>query len=192
MKKNTLIVAAVLAASSLSASAAGIKWDQVGVGYQSLEIEETPIKLDGFAVNGTQTFADNFFVTGSYATVTDDVDGLGEIDLDELRLGLGGFITVAPSLDVYSQLSFVSHDYGFEDQASETEDGYGLAVGARYKITPIFEIGAAVERVDIEDVKDTKVSASGRLDVATNIALVAEYSRYDEAKQLFFGATWYF
>lgn len=192
MKKRTLIAAAVLAASSLSVAAADVKWDQVGAGYQSLEIDDTPIKLTGLGVNGTKTFAENFFVTGSYATVSDDIDSFGEIDLDELRLGVGGFYTVASGLDVYTQLSFVSQDYGLDDGSSVTEDGYGLAVGGRYKITPIFEIGASVERLDVEDVKDTKISATGRLEVATNIDLIAEYSRYDEAKQIYFGATWYF
>lgn len=190
--KLCTVAAALFAISSLPAVANDIKWDEVSVGYEALEIDDTPIKLSGLTLGGTKTFADNFFATASFSSTSDDVDVLdGEIELDETRVGLGYFFTATKGLDLFVRASYVNQKFSFEGE-SVTDKGWGAAIGARYAVTPIFELGATIEHLDIEDVTDTKYTVEGRLAASNSIAVVAKYHLYDDADGYYLGVSYYF
>lgn len=191
IKTLTVVAAALLASSAFTATADDIKWDQTFAGYERLSIDDTDIKLSGITLGATKTLNDYIYATASYSAVKDDIAMFGKIKLDQLVIGLGLYASVAPGVALYSQASYINQDFSAFGE-SITDDGWSVGAGVRYAVTPIFEVGASVERMDIEGTKDTKVSGEARLSVATNIALVSRFSRFDDANSVFLGATYYF
>ncbi len=88
MKKVVLVSALLLSIGSIQA-AESVRWDSASLSYQSVDIEG---KLTGFGVSGTKLIGEDFFIAGSYSSVSDDDDFFGskvELDLNTLSVGLG-------------------------------------------------------------------------------------------------------
>lgn len=193
MKKAliTSLVATALLSTTLPAAASDIKWDQIGAGYESIEIDDSDVKLAGLGFNATKVIVGNFFVNGGYTSVSDDIADIGEVEMDEYRAGVGYKFTAIRGFDLFAQLSYINQDFDVQG-GSETDNGRSAMAGVRYKALPILEFGFAVERVDIDDILETKYIAESRLEVASKLDVVAKYSHYDDAKGFSLGATYYF
>lgn len=131
MKK--LAVLAALSLSALSAQAASPQ-SSVDVFYanQTLKLDvpgfgSADFDGDAFGVRGKFGLTQNFFLGGQYESGSYSESGV-DIDLDDLRLGGGYGLLIAPTVQVFGQLEYA--DLKLESQGiKSTADGFGVHVG---------------------------------------------------------------
>lgn len=149
--------------------------------YVKTEIDDFDVDGDGFSLAGSFEFTENFFGFASYKDV--DYDDLGGFNFTskQTTLGLGGAWPLSPSLDMFATLSY--EDLEIELDGSEgfsaSDDGFGLGVGLRGKISENLEWTGGVKYIDLGGgTDDTTFSVGGRyyftpafaagIDVGTN------------------------
>lgn len=192
--KKTFIALSLLTTAFTATSVAAqdsVRWDQLSAGYEQLKIDDTDLNLSGLRLSGTKEFAKNFFVTGSYSALQDDIDGFGDVEFDEARFGVGFYNSLTSKIDVSFAIGYIDQKATL-DGLSDSADGYSATAALRYAVDKNFELGFVVERFDVDDTTDTKFGAEVRLNVSTNVALALNYSRFDEANSFSAGATYYF
>ena len=135
-----LAALALFAALPLAASAAeGLSYTYVEGGYVANDSDL--VDSDGWGIQGSAAFTDNFHVFGGYgAQETDDVtfgnvrfDGF---DVDQWRLGVGYNHTIATNTDLLARAAYENFEV---DGISGDFDGYSAEVGVRSALTQNFE-----------------------------------------------------
>jgi len=149
-----LVIALALAAApfcSFASESNGIGYTHVELGYAYEDMGG--FYGNGFKLDGSYAFTDNFFVTGSYARTTDDASwttGSVSYDLDETMtkwtVGLGFNKSIGSRADWVSQLAYARWEDKVEDRVCTAVDcvsyvgedklnGYNLSTGVRGRIT---------------------------------------------------------
>jgi hypothetical protein len=129
---------AVLAVGAQAASAEGFNYNFVEGGYAFGDIES--VDLSGFGVKGSWAVTPNIHVFGGYQTL--NLDGVSS-DLNTLNLGVGYNWSLNDSWDLIGAASYEHAKLGTSDS------GYGLAVNVRGRIGEAFEVDAGVKYADI-------------------------------------------
>jgi hypothetical protein len=143
---------------------------------------------DGFQLNGSVSFADNFYFTARYADGSVDGSGL-DLDFTRISAGVGYDTKIAESTSVYGQVTYESIDVDVAD-----DSGWGLEGGLRYALSPQLEINGGIIYQDVGDVIDGKVGGriGGFYDFTPNFAVVAGYENIDDFDQWNLGLRWTF
>lgn len=131
---------------------------------------------DGVGVKGSFSVTDQLFLLGDYTY--QDLDG--NVDLDELELGIGGHMPLADGLDLIGTLSYLytNVDYGPGDT---DDDAIGLGVGLRGRLTDRFELQGGVQYADLELLRDDiLLSLGGRYYLTPQLALGAGVEAGDD------------
>ena len=126
MKLSHVMGMGLLALAPMTGFAAGIG-NNVDAYYVSSGLDIGPDDDgDGLGVKGQFAFADQFFFSGEYQTVSfDDFN----IDVDQVRLGVGINSDARKQLVFFGLAEFIHLDYDFDD-----DNGIGLHGGAIYKV----------------------------------------------------------
>ncbi|EKE87537.1 porin family protein [Idiomarina xiamenensis] len=176
--KNLSMVAASLLALGISGNAMANKapnFDFVGVSYVQADLADED--LDGFAVKGEMSFANNWFAAINYMDTSEDTNGI-DLDYSEAFANVGYQFYRTNMLTAY-----VSAGYAWaEAKASSStvsisadEDGWNAQVGVRAALTEQFELDANVRHVDIEE-SDQYYSLTGRYFFTPNFSADINYS----------------
>ncbi len=140
--KRTLLALA-LSAAAISAQASDINYNYVQGNYGEIDIDGA--KLDGFGIEGSYKFNDNFYGFAGY----DKFDKNGA-SLSESNLGFGYAKSISDKTDWISELSFVrnSVDIGF---GNFSDNGYRVATGLRGMVSDKVELNGKVSYTDVGD-----------------------------------------
>jgi hypothetical protein len=153
MKLAKVIVGSVmLALAPLAATAEDMSYSYVDVNWVSLDADilGESVSADGFGLNGSIAFAENFFGFVDYRTVEGDEQGFN-FDIDQISVGLGGRYGISESADLVGRIGYTQADASVEGLGSDDVDGYLLSVGARGQLTESFELEGYLNYTDLGD-----------------------------------------
>lgn len=142
----------------LSALAQDLDYSYVELGYMDTELDvgSGDVGGDGLGITGSWSVSDAMFLFGSYATQDYEFG----IDGSKYNLGAGMHWGLKPRLDLVGDLSWVKAEvetpFGDAD-----DDGLGLGVGLRSRMSDAIELQGGVRYVDLEE-SDTFLSLGGR------------------------------
>jgi hypothetical protein len=196
MKKVVLASALLLSMSSVQA-AESIRWDSASLSYQAVDVVGD--KLDGFGFTGTNLLDENFFVAGSYSSVSYNISPYGsyssevEIDINAFSLGLGYRYAFSSSTDLFGVFSYQGIDVEPSFQGIlQDENGYGLQTGVRSLVSENIELGASISYVDIDDESETGFDISVMYHFAKQFSAAVGYGKSDDVDTLSLSAVFFF
>jgi predicted porin len=131
----------------------------VELGYAETEFDlggPGDIDGDGFTLRGSLELNDEWHAFASYGNADLDFG----IDLDTWAIGAGYRYPLRDDTDIYGRLMYVDMeaDTGF---GSADDDGLGLQVRLRHRLTDEFEVEGGIQYLDVND-SDTSLQAEGR------------------------------
>jgi len=195
MGKIILTAVLLLLASSVHA-AESIRWDSAALSYQSIDLDGD--KFTGIGLSGEKSINDDFFITGNYTSVSDDVRLYGysvDFDLNTLSAGMGYHYALSANTSLFSVASYerINLKASFAGSSSTTnENGFGLKAGARSLITENIQLSAAVKYSVIADNSDTGFSVSGMYNFTNNISTSISYNTENDIDSVSLSAIYFF
>jgi hypothetical protein len=177
--------------------ALGQAQDQSGFGYTAVELSFIDVEFDvgpfnvdgdGFAIGGTFTITEGFFVGGSYEDIDFDFGVDGEI----IEIGGGYFHPLNEDLDFVATLDYVETEASAGNQSVD-DDGLALGGGIRAALGTDFEVDAILRYVnmDLGD-SDTGIELRGRYYFNDEIAVWAQTDFGNDIDTLSIGIRWEF
>ncbi|MCL4780140.1 MAG: hypothetical protein KJ049_08095 [Gammaproteobacteria bacterium] len=180
---------AVLSAASLlaagTAAAAEPQWNYGQIGWIQSDGFEDAGEGDGFKIDGSIGFLDNYHFQLSYEDGTYDGDGgyySGDTDWDGYRTSLGFHQAINSSGSTQFIANINYFDIDFDEDGAEggaTADGYGLGFGLRSMISEKVELEGMINwtkgNLDVDyvgdiDYTDTTFVVGGRYHWMPNIS----------------------
>ena len=182
MKKVVLTSALLLCISSIQA-AESIRWDSASLSYQSMDSDGN--EFTGFEISGTTLVSENFFVAGSYSSVSADievVDSKVDIDLNTLSVGIGYRHGISSHTDIFGILSYeyLEIETLFRGQsADDNENAYVLEAGIRSLVTEHIELSGSISYIGIDDESETSFNLSAMYHFTDQFSAGAGYGKPD-------------
>lgn len=174
--KSKLLLLAALAMASTATLAETPAFNFIEAGYGTGDIDDLDeLSPKGFALGGSFLVSESAFVTASYVSLGDDVFGI-DIDVVTSSIGLGYRYSLTDSTDAYAAVSYEYVEADIEGFGSEDDNGYGLTVGFRSRLTEQFELDGSIGYVDIADESETGIGISGHYYFTPNFAIGVSYS----------------
>lgn len=195
MKKVVLASALLLSTGSIQA-AESVRWDSASLSYQSVDLDGD--KLTGFGVSGTKLIGEDFFIAGSYSSVSDDVEISGskvDLDFNTLSVGLGYRHSISNSSDVFGVVSYEDMEVEASYQGnskSVSENGYGLTIGVRSMLSEKIELSGSLKYIDIADETETAFGVSALYNFTEQFSAGVGYSKADDVDTLSVSAVYFF
>ena len=148
-----------LVASSAAAVADGPDYSYIQGSYGQIEFDDIDVDGDGFGIAGSAALTERFHLFGGYTTAD-----LGSgIDLNQLEAGVGLNHPVSDTMDMVLSLAYVSAEVDAGGLGSADDSGYGLGIGLRGMLTPVFEVNGELQYVDFGDGGDDTGFGAGFL-----------------------------
>jgi opacity protein-like surface antigen len=181
---------AVLSAASLlaagTAAAAEPQWNYGQIGWIQVDgYENADYSLpegDGFKVNGSIGFLENYHFQLSYEDGTYDIED-GDVDWDGYRATLGFHQGISASGNTQLIANINYFDIDFDEDGAEggddSSDGYGLGFGLRSMVSDKVELEGMINWTKgtwdpasgpDEDYTDTTISVGGRYHWLPNVS----------------------
>ncbi len=195
MKKVVLASALLLLVNSIQA-AESVRWDSASLSYQSVEIDED--KLTGYDVSGSKLIGEDFFIAGSYSSVSDDTDVFGakvDVDFNTLSVGIGYRHAISSNSDLFGIVSYedIEVEASFQGNSRDVSDnGYGLQAGIRSLVTQNIELSGSLNYIDINDESETGINVSAMYHFTNQFSIGAGYSKTDDVDSLSLSAVLFF
>ncbi len=169
----------MLVTAAFTTSAKAPHWNFVEGSYLSVDVDDSDIEPDGFALSGSYLLSENVFVAAGYSSVSDDIFGT-EVDWNQGNIGLGYRYGISNTADVFAAVSYEYME--FEANSESVDDsGYGLHVGVRNMLTDNFELVVKVGYVDIGNDSATAYNISGYYHFNNQFAVGLGYSVGEDA-----------
>ena len=166
--KKVLLLVLLVAAGPVAAE--GLSYNYFQGGYASADIDDDGftgnIDGDGWFIGGSAALTDNFFMYGDYTSLGLDYD----IDYDELELGIGYNYSLGENTDFVAGLSYIKGEAKAMGMSAD-DDGYGVRLGLRSKLSDMIEVEGGIEYADTDEGSSTALVAGILFDVADNIAI---------------------
>jgi opacity protein-like surface antigen len=178
------IAIAVLSAASLlaagTAAAAEPQWNYGQIGWIQSDGFEDNGEGDGFRIDGSIGFLDNFHFQLSYEDGT--YDGSPDTDWDGYRTSIGYHEAINSNGNTQFIANINYFDIDFEEDGSgsdDTTDGYGLGFGLRSMLSDKVELEGMINWTrgtwdpdygSDEDYTDTTLSVGGRYHWLPNVS----------------------
>ena len=165
----------MLAAAPLAALAEDMSYSYVDLAYVDTEVDGVGPSLDGFALRGSISFAENWFAFGEFAA-----QSVSGVDLDTYTVGLGGRYGIADNLDLFGRLGWTKVEVS-SGPIDVDDDGYLVDAGLRGRVGDAVELEGGVRYTDFSDGGDsTGLFVGGRFHFNETWALGAEYQDGDD------------
>ena len=171
--KNTIKLAAVIAALTLPVAAYAVDLDESNLTYTYAEVGFTDRdfdgpSVDGFLLNGSYEITDLIFVYGGYTDLS------GDGDTSTLVGGAGISMALTDMIDGYAKAGLISDERGASDDL-----GLGVEVGVRSMIMDQVEAFGNVQIVDIYNDNDVALEVGGRYWLKSDLGFSASYTSGD-------------
>lgn len=195
MKKIVLASTLLLSVGSIQAEES-VRWDSASLSYQSVDIDGD--KLTGFGVSGTKLVGEDFFITGNYASVSDDFEVYGssvDLDFNTLSVGLGYRHAISSKADLFGIVSYQDMEVeasveGYSDSISD--NGYGLQAGIRSLVSENVELMGSLDYVDIDGESETGFNVSAMYHFTNQFSAGVGYGKSDDVDSLSASAVLFF
>jgi hypothetical protein len=133
--------------------------------YVELSYDESDFDLggggdidgDGLTVSGSYEINEDWHAYASYGNANLDFG----IDIDTLAIGAGYRYPLQDDLDIYGRVLYINSDFDVPGPADPDEDGLGLQVRLRYRVTDEFEVEGGIQHIDVMD-SDTSLQGMAR------------------------------
>lgn len=137
--KNTLIASLVLAAlfSVETQASDGLSYNYADINYTSYDIDGATV--DGFEVEGSVSFGDNFFVSPSLVALTKS-----GVTLSLWRLDIGRSFSISDRIDLVASARLAYEDISSNGNSSFSGSGYGAVAGVRSMVSQRTELSGFV------------------------------------------------
>ncbi len=199
--KKTLLVSAMIMGMGAAQAASPI-WNSAAVSYQNGEFAGTNVDADGFMLDGSFGFAENFFARGGYASYSGDINAglvVASFDYDNLFADVGYRYALNQSTDVYGLISYrnVSGDLSAADYVgdalyfSDSNSAFGVGGGIRSMITDQVELGAEAVYYNFDDA-DTQFDVHARYFFTDAFSGDLGYRDDIGVKGVYAGVRWHF
>ncbi len=209
MKKIILSASLLLVVGSAQAIDSP-KWDSVTVSYQSIDVIDE--NLNGFGFSGSHSISDDFFVVGSYVSLSTQGDygyieeinnepyffsAPADFEFNTLSAGIGYRTAVSSHSDLFTAVSYVGTKVKAtlrERSASDSnkDNGYNVQVGLRSLVTPNIELSSSLVYTDIGESSDTGASVAVAYHITELFSLGLSYSKSDDSDGFSGNATFSF
>jgi opacity protein-like surface antigen len=192
MNKNLLLTSLLLTTISISsaAMAKAPSWNNIGLGYINVDIDDTDYEPSGFVLSGSHLLNDNVYVHASYQSAEDDLFG-DDLEISTLNLGLGYRHSLNATTDLFGQVSYLNAEAEYSGQ-SEDENGYSLAIGVKSMLIDNLEGGISATRVSLDGESETAINVGLSYFINDQFSIGAGYSFADDAKTLAVGVKVHF
>ena len=109
------------------------------------------------------------------------VEGLSfGVDLDSTNIGIGYNHSLGENTDFVAGLSYIKSELEFEGLSAD-QDGYGVSIGLRTKLSETIELAGGIEYGDLDEGgSSTAFTASILFDLTDNVAVGVGGSRDDD------------
>jgi len=176
---RSLVAAAALAAMPLATQAADMSYTYLEGGLARVDLDGVSSSLDGFYLRGSVSLTDNLFLSGDYV----DVSKSG-VDFEQYSVGLGGRFPLSGALDLTARIAWVQAEASVRAapfNARAKEDGFSVGAGLRGRLGERLELEGNATYYDLGDGDDTAFGVAVRYFLTGNIAVGADYQRFDDA-----------
>lgn len=147
MIKRSLLAFALAAALPLSAQAGEVNYNFVQAGYASTNIDTLNADFNGWNLEGSVGFSDNFYAFGGYTT-----GDKNSVNFNQTQLGLG-WHTAGPA-QWFGELSWINNEVDFGGGVNDNDNGYRVAGGVRGFLGDKFEGKASLNYTDVGNFGD--------------------------------------
>ena len=175
-------LAALAAALPLASQAETMSYSYAELGYvdAKLDVGNSHVDGDGFALRGSLAVHPNFFVFANYQDLGFD----GGVDTSLLEVGGGGHWPLTDKVDIIGKLGITKAEV---DAGRFDADDDGFLLGARVRgiVAPKFELEAGFDYRDLDEAgDDTTIVFEGRYFFIDNLAGGLSVSLGDDVTSL--------
>jgi hypothetical protein len=185
MKNKSLALTTILFAT-LSVSTISIakspSWNNIGVGYVSVDIEDSNFEPTGFTLLGSKLINDNVYLHGNYRLVSEDVNN-NDVEISTLNLGLGVRHGLDETTDLFGQISYLNAEIEV-DNFSDDENGYSLAAGVKSMLSDNFEVMIKATRDSLDGESETAFGIDASFYLNEKVSIGAGYQIADDVNVL--------
>lgn len=185
MKNKSLALTTILFAT-LSVSTISIakspSWNNIGVGYVSVDIEDSNFEPTGFTLLGSKLINDNVYLHGNYRLVSEDVNN-NDVELSTLNLGLGVRHGLDETTDLFGQISYLNAEIEVGN-FSDDENGYSLAAGVKSMLSDNFEVMVKATRDSLDGESETAFGIGASFYLNEKVSIGAGYQIADDINVL--------
>lgn len=147
MLKRSLFALALAAALPMSAQAGEVSYSYIQAGYASTNLDVFDVDFDGWSLDGSYGFNDNFYAFGGYKT-----GDYSSVDFNQTNLGMGWHST--GTAQWFAEISWIKNEIDYGGGSNFDDNGYSVAGGVRGFMGENFEGNAKVNYVDVGDFGD--------------------------------------
>ena len=139
-----LALAAILPMSAHAADGSAVSYNYVEAGYINADFDGDD--ADGFALQGSVGFAQNWYAAGMYRQVDDN-----GVTLDNTTINLGWHHALSDKADFFVDGGYARYEIDVDDFGNESFDGWNIGAGFRGMLSPTFEGWIKGQYVDVKD-----------------------------------------
>ncbi len=170
MKKLLALTSLALLSSTVFAADSGIDYNEVSIGYASLEA--SPNTSSGYGIGGNFLFTENIFVNGSYFSVSKS-----STTLTKTTGSLGYRMPIASNTDALVTLGYTNSSGG-----TLTQDTYPMSLGVRAAVSPEVDLGANVLYISDTAKNQSGFSGVAKYKMSNNLFISGEYRSLTDTK----------
>ena len=120
----------------------GINYNNIEVGYDTFVLNDYKYTWTGYGLGGNFLITENIYATANYSSLTPETSA-GLDNATMTYVGAGYRLPIASSVDLFTDLSYVSRTIG------TTDTGYRVTIGAKSKIASALELTGAYSYIDV-------------------------------------------
>lgn len=149
MKKLAIIFAAFIASTG-NLHAADVSYDHVGLSFIQTKVDNTELDPDGVELHFSKLLTESVYIK-ALGNLTNASDGNIKLDRSVAELGVGYRVGVVNSVDIFSELSYLTISSKVKGSSSTSDEGYSLVLGSRMAFTHDLNADVLVRRSDFSD-----------------------------------------
>jgi len=187
MLRSTLLIG--LLAFSATASAEDFDYTWLSLGYGMVDFDDINVDGNGFGLDGSYAFNDDFHVFGRYEAINLDFG----VDATTFSAGVGYNTEMSPTVDAFARLSYEYVEVDMPVFGSDDDSGFGFGVGLRFAAGPGVELNAGIDYFDYgSGGDDTALSLGGLYSFTPTFALGLAGSWGDDVSSYSISGRFYF
>jgi hypothetical protein len=178
MKPISIVAATLILSTQLvmAKTQTSPNWNNVEVNFITIDLEDNEIKPQGFNINGSYQFYNNYFTKISYSKATEKENGI-EFKNNAYSLGIGNKLSLSRYTDLYASIS-----YDYTETNKIDIDGLSLTVGARYMLNDSLELAGNVVNLISNSESNFRVNLNAQYLINDEFSVGVGYSIDSEAQ----------
>lgn len=183
-----LIIAAALLLASVGASAQGVSYNYLSLGYERVSASGG-VDGDGLGIGGSFEFAESWYGFVGYSSLDLDFGS----SANHLALGAGWHTALTANTDFFASLAYIDVNAKANGFTSLGDNGIGASIGVRGMLTPVFELQGSISYTDLGGGSSgTSLGVIGWYSFTESFAGGLSIESGDDADGFGLGVRWYY